>query len=179
MRIPQNKILSNQTTSGGEYMFKDTQQEYQGQYYVIGNQYFTGANFSTDQKELVKISTQTINVLKAQAPTFSFGQVNNNKSLISLLNTVKPLNTGFKIISNDVSQGFVIRYFCKQLNISPILIKEIDENTYNYLKNNSLYQVVSLNYYLLTHDTTSGNFKPDDLDKANSKMSGLLAFLSP
>lgn len=179
MRIPQNKILSNQTTSGGEYMFKDTQQEYQGQYYIIGNQYFTGTNFSTEQKELVKIITKNINPLKAQSPTFSFGQVNNNQSLINLLNTVKPQNTSFKTTSNDVSQGFVIRYFCKQLNISPILIKEIDKDTYNSLLNNSLYQVVSINYYLLTHDTTGGNFKPDDLIKANSIMPGLMAFLIP
>lgn len=178
MRIPANKIIENQSTSGGEYMVKSSQQEYQGQYYILGNSYYASAKFDPNAAELVKLSTSDSNVLLNQASTFEYGQLNTNSSLTNLLSIPIIQNIKYQATSNDVTNGYIVRYFCQQLNVIPLLIKEIDETTYNLLLNNSIYLVISLNYYLLTHDTTDGNFKPEDLANANAKMVGLNTFLS-
>jgi hypothetical protein len=178
MRIPANKIIPAQTTSGGEYMYSSTQQDYVGDYYQVGNQYYSGSTFSSDAAELLPQTNNNLNVLKSQASTYNFGQLNTNSSLNSLLSADQPQNTIYTITSNDVAQGYVVRYFSQQTNITPQSIIEITETTYNTLQGNSLYLTVSLNYYLLIHDTTPGNFLPNDLSMANTIIPGLMAFLS-
>lgn len=178
MRVPQNKIITNQTTSGGEYMAKATQQEYVGSYYIIGDQYFAGATFSEKALELVPIKTTSLNPLLAQASTTVYGQLTSQKSLSSLLSTVKISDYRFLPTSDDVQNGFVIRYFCCQVNITPTSIKEISKDTYDQLTGNSLYNVLPLNYYFVTHDTVMGNFQPADLSKANIQMPGLSTYLA-
>jgi hypothetical protein len=69
-------------------------------------------------------------------------------------------------------QGNSIRYFIKKINQFPIIIKEINEQTYNNYKNNPFYQSIAVKL-------PASDFKIDtkELDQANKQMPGLKAFL--
>ena len=69
-------------------------------------------------------------------------------------------------------QGNSIRYFIKKINQFPIIIKEINEQTYNNYKNNPFYQSIAVKL-------PASDFKIDtkELDQADKQMPGLKAFL--
>lgn len=54
MYIPANKIISNQYTSGGEFINKTTNQPYKGKYYIMGSRYFTNSEPSDKSVEIIK-----------------------------------------------------------------------------------------------------------------------------
>jgi hypothetical protein len=63
------------------------------------------------------------------------------------------------------------RYFLKKINIFPVVIKEVDEQTYNSLINNVYYQRAIVESEMIFRNSP-------ELDKAERQMSGLKAFLS-
>jgi hypothetical protein len=63
------------------------------------------------------------------------------------------------------------RYFLKKVNHYPIIIKEVDEMTYNMYKNDSFYQSTTVESKMIFRNSP-------ELDKAESQMSGLKIFLS-
>lgn len=63
------------------------------------------------------------------------------------------------------------RYFLKKINIFPVVIKEVDEQTYNSLINNVYYQRATVETEMVFRNSP-------ELDKAERQMSGLKAFLS-
>jgi len=62
-------------------------------------------------------------------------------------------------------QPSLIRYFIKQVNRQPIVIKEVNEDTFNKFKNNPLYQTIEVK-----------NINPLPIE-AELQMPGLKAFL--
>jgi len=74
-----------------------------------------------------------------------------------------------KITSLPPQYGLV-RYFLKQINRQPIVIKEVDEKTYNEFLNNPFYEKVSLK----TSDIYLDSVMVEEADK---KMVGLKTFL--
>jgi hypothetical protein len=68
-------------------------------------------------------------------------------------------------------QNTSTRYFLKKINIFPISIKEVNEQTYNIYINDPLYQSVAL----VRGTVFEGSV---ELDKAEAQMPGLKTFLS-
>jgi len=63
------------------------------------------------------------------------------------------------------------RYFLKKINIFPVVIKEVDEQTYNSLINNAYYQKATVESEIIFRNSS-------ELDKAERQMPGLKAWLS-
>ena len=63
------------------------------------------------------------------------------------------------------------RYFLKKVNHYPIIIKEVDEMTYNMYKNDSFYQSATVESDMIFRNSP-------ELNKAESQMPGLKIFLS-
>jgi hypothetical protein len=159
MRPPSNIIAKSQYTAGKEYIFLDTHESYQGYYYILNNKFFEGKVFRTDSRELIKVSSDKVNKLKLSSALSLFAKLSN----IRLPNTKLP---SFNHNGQDP-----IRYFAKKINTNPILIKEIDKNTFDSIQSDSTYQTISINL-------PSGDFtNPEVLDNADKQMPGLKAFL--
>jgi hypothetical protein len=164
MRVPSNIIVENKYTIGKEFMYLKTYKEYQGYYYGINDRFFAGKTFSLDSLELMKINLKTTNTLLTQASTYIYGLI-----------------SGTKIINNNVSnnpQGnsnpydkegeLFLKFYCKRYNTLPILIKNIDEQTYLNLQKDPLYQTIFIGTYQNTLITP---------EIAYSKMIGLREFV--
>jgi hypothetical protein len=160
MKIPSNIITTNYT-AGKEYMYVTSYKEYQGYYYKINNKFFVGKTFKTDSPELIKIETSKTNILLTQAATYTYGLVSKKTS--QQLSSPKFI----PIVKSDLdvdTEGNET-YYAKKVNVNPTMIKQIDKKTFDTLKQDPFYQIVSL--------------KPDysDLDQAEKQIPGLKAFL--
>ena len=63
------------------------------------------------------------------------------------------------------------RYFIKKLNVFPIVIKEVNKQTYENFVNDLFYQTAIIDGEMIFRDSP-------ELNKAEAQMSGLKAFLS-
>lgn len=139
--VPKNLITENQYTRGSELFELNTGKSYQGFYCIVENKYYTGKTYLSNSIELVKKQPNSI-----ANPPASFNGISSNN------------NT------------FAKRYFAKKLNVNPILIREINAETYFVLSKDPLYQTVILE---------GTNIFPGSktLDDADKKMVGLKTFL--
>jgi hypothetical protein len=161
IRIPQNQIIYKYT-AGKEYMVETTYREYQGYYYELNGKLFVGKEFNSNAPTLIKIRSNNVNTLLTNASTYVYGRVSKTK----LDNTPPPT-----IVSKN--NIFVTkRYFCKKINNTPILIKEINKETFDAYQSNPLYQVIDI-------DVPEGGFfaNQSSLDEANKKMFGIKDFI--
>jgi len=160
MRVPANLIKTNYT-AGKEYMYLTSYKEYQGYYYEMNNKFWVGKTYNSNSKELVKIELKNINTLLAQASTYVYGLVSGIKS--SQLSSPK-FNSLPKTDLDTDTEGDET-YYTKKLNVNPTIIKQINKETFDKLKQDPFYQVISL--------------KPDrsNLDQADKQMPGLKSFL--
>ena len=69
----------------------------------------------------------------------------------------------------DKAGEFFLKFFYQKINQSPIIIKEIDEDTYKALQNNPLYQTTFIGTY---------NNKTQTPEIAETQMPGINAFLN-
>lgn len=155
IRIPQNQIISKYT-SGKEYMLIKTQNEYQGYYYELNNKVFAGKTFDPNNPEIIKIKSDKFNKLLSRASTYVYGAI-----------------SGTKIDSRKITPHFFnydsdVRYFSYQNNAN--LIKEINKDTFDSFKSNSLYVVISLSY--------KGGFNDQELNEAEKKIPGIRTFIN-
>lgn len=163
MRIPRNKIIENQYTIGGEFVYSQNSNEYKGYYCIIGGtQYFAGKVYDPKAYRLDKLVDSPTNnpALKPLAG-----------SLISPLTTDKLLSKQYKITSEDITNGYVTRYFVKKSTSNPIEIKEVGQDTFITFKTNPLYQCIELILNLSSNNDTIMN-------EAYKEMIGLKEFLS-
>jgi len=160
MRVPANLIKTNYT-AGKEYMYLTSYKEYQGYYYEMNNKFWVGKTYNSNSKELVKIELKNINTLLAQASTYVYGLVSGIKS--SQLSSPK-FNSLPKTDLDTDTEGDET-YYTKKLNVNPTIIKQINKETFDKLKQDPFYQVISL--------------KPDrsNLNQADKQMPGLKSFL--
>lgn len=181
MRKPKNQILTNQYTSGGDFIEKETLQTYQGYYYEDNGKYYIGKEFSPNAKELIKPEKSKENTLLTRLSPLAIGLLASNLSKLKGLVSVDKVRAkaGFQLTPNDSQRGYALRYFAKKINSNPILIREIDLNTFNQLKTDITYQSISIKYYtpVAVGDTNENFFDPKELDEADKKMPGLKAFL--
>jgi len=181
MRKPKNQILTNQYTSGGDFIEKETLNTYQGYYYEDSGRYYIGKEFSPNSKELIKPEKSKENNLLNRLTPLALGLLAGNLSKLKGLVSVEKVSAkaGFNITPNDAQRVYALRYFAKKINSNPILIKEIDEATFNQLKNDITYQIITLKYYTpqAVGDTNENYFDPKELDEADKKMPGIKIFL--
>ena len=164
MRIPSNIITENQYTAGKEYMYLSTYKEYIGYYYIANDRYFTGKTYNSNSSsfELIKIKQENTNLLLTQASTYVYGLISKVK-----INNTSPSSI---ISTGNINGG--TRYFSKQTNTTPILIREISKDTFKQFQNNSFYQVISIDF---PEGGYFGNQK--NLDDAEKQMPGIKAFI--
>ena len=181
MRKPKNQILTNQYTSGGEFIEKETLNTYQGYYYEDSGRYYIGKDFSPNSKELIKPEKSKENNLLIRLSPLALGLLAGNLSKLKRLVSTEKISAkiGFQLTPDDAKRGYATRYFAKKINSNPILIKEIDNNTFNQLKNDITHQTISLKYYTppAVGDINENYFEPKELEEANKKMPGLKLFL--
>jgi hypothetical protein len=160
IRIPKNQTVESKYTSGGEYMFASTQNEYKGYYYELNNKTYAGKEFNTNNPEIIKIKSDKYNTLLGSAATYIYGIVSGVK-----LNNNKP--TSIPLPSNpDVIDRNTLQFYCKKINSN--IIKVIDEETFISLQKNPIYQTTFTGTY---------NNKTQTPDDAEQQMPGIKAFL--
>jgi hypothetical protein len=176
IRVPQNQIVTSKYTAGKEYIFNDTYREYIGYYYELNNKFFAGKEFNTNSPELIRMNSDSINRLLTNPFTYLYGKISKIK-----LNNNKFTPIYFLPSEDEAKKGQVLRYFAQKINFNPILIKEIDKETYNKLVSDPLYITVSIINYIVGDALDDNNnyiFDVDSLDKAEKQMPGIKAFLN-
>jgi hypothetical protein len=158
IKIPQNKIIVKYT-SNGEYVIKDTNQRYKGYYYDLNGVTYAGKEYNAKNPILIKITSENYNSFLSNIQTALYGLISN----VSIPKTPKLQST----YSNPASES--IRYFIKNINVTPILIKEVTKDTFTSVKTNPIYQILEVNY--------KPNLPEATLDELNKKMLGIKDFL--
>lgn len=157
MRIPANIIETGKYTSGGEFVYKTTQSPYQGYYYIINDRYFVGKEYKADAEEIIQIKESNTLLYRLSTAAFSLASGITSQSLkVPRISSIQ---------SNIEGSSVTIRYFSRQVNVKPTIIKEISKETYDSLQQNPLY-------------ITTFVGPTQNIDKANQQMPGLKAFLS-
>jgi len=160
IRIPKNQTVESKYTSGGEFMFISTQNEYKGYYYELNNKIYAGEKFDPNNPEIVKIKSDKYNTLLGSAATYIYGVVSGVK-----IPSNKP--TSIPLPSNpDIIDKNTLQFYCKKTNSD--IIKVIDEETYVSLQKDPIYQTTFTGTYNNKTQT------PDDADK---QLPGVKAFL--
>jgi hypothetical protein len=150
MRAPKNIAKVNYTS--GEKYLDSNYNPYTGYYCEVRGKAYPGKVYTGLAKQLILAS--------------------------SLVRDNKVNNYRFVSNPNDFQKEHVLRYFIKYINAVPIVVKEIDFNTYNNFKNNPAYQVISLKYQVLEEGSTfSGLFDDDEVEQADKKMPGIKLYL--
>lgn len=181
LRIPPNQIVSKYS-SGNEYMFVTTQKEYKGYYYEINGKLFAGKVFNPNNPEIVKINSNKFNKLLGNASTYVYGVISGvkipnvpfNSTPTTTLNTTDVIDASSSNMNDTVAfindkNNITLKFYCKKVNQQPIIIKEIDENTYKSLQKDPLYQTTFVGTY---------QNKTQTADDAEKQVQGIKAFLN-
>lgn len=160
MRVPLNLIKTGKYTTGGEFVFKNTNASYKGYYYELNDSYFIGKKFNPEAEEIIKLKDS--NLLLSNAATFIY-------STISGITSQQLAPKKIQSIQPNMDTDIVpVRYFVKQTNIIPSSIKEVNEDTYNSVLNNPLFQTTFVGKH---------NGINQSIDQANIQIPGLKSFL--
>ena len=163
LRVPQNVIITSKYTAGKEYMFVKTYREYQGYYYEMNNKLFAGQEFNVNAPELMLINSTQTNQLLTNPNTYIYGKVSGTK-----ISTFKPQSHMFQKDNPNIK--YVDRYFIQKVNVSPTLIKEVNEETYKQSQPDPLYKSVTIHWNTIEDNTMA-------VDKAEVQMPGIKSFL--
>jgi hypothetical protein len=164
MKIPSNIITTGKYTIGDEFVLPNTNEPYIGYYYEINGSFFQGKSFNANAPKIIK--KQDSNKLLDNPKTKTYAQLANVTSQQLAIPKYSYLPF-FSFIATDYDEGD-IRYFIKQLNFSPILIREVNVTTFQSLINNPLYQTLAVGV---------GGADFSRLDELDKLMPGLKAFL--
>ena len=171
LKTPKNIIVTSKYTQGNEYMYANTQESYQGYYYELNGKTFVGKTFDVYSLELVRMTPNNFNTLLTKASTYVYGAISG----IKLKNT-KPQSYIFQPTEEEVLNSSSTRYFSKQLNETPVIIKEINKSNYDELLQNPLYKTVSIKY--INTNKNTGDLDPVELSKAIIQIPELNIFLA-
>jgi hypothetical protein len=163
MRIPKNITSEGLYTSGNEFVDVKTNASYQGYYYELNGKFYAGESFDIKAPEIIKIKQS--NSLFNNLSTAVFSAISGiaSQSLISAI--VK----GNPVTNNGLDHSSNISFYSKQLNVNPILIKSINEDTFLSLQKDAMYQTIYI-----------GDYKGNTIiaDQAYTQMLGLKEFLN-
>jgi len=161
IRVPKNKIKAGLYTSGGEFLIAKTQQRYQGYYYEINDKFYIGKEYKDNSPELIKANSDKVNKLLSNPFTYIYGIISGVKISTNKITSI-PTSTNPDLIDAKV------KFYCQKVNQNPIVIKEIDEDTYKSLQTNPLYKTTYIGIY---------NNKNQTPENAEKQMPGIIAFL--
>jgi hypothetical protein len=162
MRIPANIITENKYTQGNEYFEEKTNKNYQGYYYELNGLIYAGKTYKSDAIKLLPITDRNKMMNKGlSVATFSVLSGVTSQQLTPPAITSIAGPSGAEINTHN---NLPERYFSSQVNIQPKIIKEINKETYDSIKNNPLFQTTFIN-------------STQDIDQANKQMPGLKSFL--
>lgn len=162
MRIPKNKIQTGKYTQGNEFVELLSNKPYQGYYYELNNKFYIGKEYNSEAIEIIKAQQQN-----------QLYNVSQNVALFSFLSGITSQALTSPRVSGIPKTNFIpkiniidsTRYFSQKVNVNPIIIKEIDKETYDSLQGNPLYITTFI----------SPN---QDINKADQQMPGLKTWLS-
>ena len=150
MRAPKNIAKVNYTT-GGEYLDSNFI-PYVGYYCEVRGKAYPGKVYTGLAKQLILAS--------------SLVKDNNIKGYV------------FTPTGDDYQKGSILRYFIKYIHTVPVYLKEIDVTTYNKVKNNPLYQTITLTFTTYSQGPTAdGYFDIDEVEQADKIMPGIKLYL--
>jgi hypothetical protein len=175
LKLPKNQFVTNYT-SGGEYIVEKTYQNYQGYYYEYNNKAYAGKFFSIKSPRLIKKGSDEVNKLLLDPATAQYAAISGVK-----LNKDEFKHHYFIPSEEELKKREAIRYFAKKTNTNPIIIREVNKESYDSLSNNPLYTTIKLRNYLNQDALDTGNFYtfiPDDVYQAEKTMTGITAFLN-
>jgi len=156
MKVPKNKIKTGKYTSGGEFVELLSNKSYQGYYFGLNNKFYIGREYSSDAIELVRVQQQNQLYSQGQSTAlFSFLSGITSQVLSS------PRVPGIPPQLNDTN---TTRYFSQQINVKPIIIKEITKEVYDSLQENPLYKTTFVG-------------PSQDINQAEKQIPGLKSFL--
>jgi hypothetical protein len=158
IKVPQNKIIVKYTSSG-EYVVKDTNKKYKGYYYDLNGITYAGKEYNEKNPILIKITSENYNSLLSNIKTALYGVISN-----ASIPKIPKIQSAYSDPSSES-----IRYFIKNINISPILIKEVTKDTFTSVKTNPIYQILEVNY--------KPNLPEATLNELDKKMPGIKNFL--
>jgi hypothetical protein len=166
MRLPKSQLKENQYTSGNEFIDTSNNKSYSGYYFIANGRYFIGKTFDLKAIELKRITPTEVNTLNIINNLPS----NLPSSISSKLATSVSSDTAVVTsIPADSSTGD-FRYFSKQTNVSPTIIKEVSQSTFNSIKSNPLYQTLAVS-------SNSVYVNSPILNEAEKTFSGIKVFL--
>jgi hypothetical protein len=165
MRYPKNQLKENLYTSGGEFIEVISNRIYSGYYWEGNGRYFVGKTVNNNANELRKITSTEIEKLKISNNLPASLPSKINKNFTSLLNTNQSVSSIPPGSSTDTD-----RYFIKQTNVNPILIKEVNKANFEQIKNNPIYQTL-----ILSSNTIY--LSSPELNKAEITFPGITSFL--
>jgi hypothetical protein len=161
---PKNKIKTDQSTPGDEYIIDSTKENYSGFYYKLYNGEVRTGKFPGDGDNLLLVKLTPTNI---PAPT---------KSLTTT--TTPPLYP----TDQDYKNGMFNRYFSKKRN--EYLFEELTQDQYNTLNDSSnpmftLYKPFFIKWMLTGDKQTVGNYNFYSIKSAeeNDSVLGLNEFL--
>lgn len=166
--IPKNKIQSNLTTPGGEYILSTNKADYIGTYYKLATgQAFTGKYPGNGENILL--------IKLVNAPTLEETQSGITTSSTTDIPPLYPT-------PKDYKHGIFIRYFSKKRN--EYLFNELTKDQYDILNNTSnrnfeLYKPFNIKWMLTGSVTTVSDFNRYSILNAEEKeqVYGLNEFL--
>jgi hypothetical protein len=160
VRVPSNLIITSKYTIGNEFLLESDHTNYQGYYYELNGGTFAGKVFDTNAPTLISVTSSAVNDLLINPQTSTYGSVSGANVNVTNFNSTVYIGTG-------------LRYFAKRIDSSPILIKEVNVDTYTKLQSDPFYQTIAVNI----PSTDSGADSPA-LDQADQQMPGLKAFVN-
>jgi hypothetical protein len=173
MRVPKNIIQVGKYTSGNEFVEEKTNKPYQGHYYELNGSLYTGIEYSMDAIKIIKKQDQ--NQLYNSSNTALF-------SLVSGITSQQLSTPSINVISNSKRDNLPPinqsasptpptshQFFIQKINVNPIIIKEVDEKSYNSVQGSPLFKTTFIGNYNGVNQT---------IDQAEKQMPGLKTFLS-
>jgi len=152
MYYPKSKIISDLYTDNSEFIYVKNGKTYKGYYYsTYDGKFFTGKTYSLQTEELLRLQSNTSNVVRDE--NNSVYNVINNKSIVNK-------SPRFKYIvptENDYINGYFKRYFCNRVNGDVKTILEINEKQFNDIVDNVLYKTISIDWRI------SGNIQDESM----------------
>jgi len=165
MRYPKNQLKENLYTSGGEFIEIISNRVYSGYYWEGNGRYFVGKTVNNNSNELRKITSTEIEKLKISNNLPASLPSKISKNFTDLLNTNQSVSSIPLGSSTDTD-----RYFVKQTNVNPILIKEVNKTNFDQIRNNPIYQTLVL-------PGNSVYLDSPEINKAEITFPGITSFL--
>jgi hypothetical protein len=167
IRIPKNQIITGKYTTGKEYVILSSHAPYQGYYYELNGRTFAGKEFNPKAPEIIRMTSGKFNPLLENPATATYAKI----SKIKLDNTeIRHYSSQIEVEQNEI----ITQYFARNITQNdPIIIRQIDRETFNKLQSNPLYQKTSIDCYT----GTDFLYSKTDLDRAEKELPYIKTFL--